>query len=139
VDEGAPVLVHRVVLVLSLWSSLVLPACGGAKAGDKCTAAGYLCADATTALECKLGAYVALPCRGSAGCKAIGNLIRCDMSGNAAGDACASSSAGKGLCTSDQQHTLECREDPATSQLHLVQTKDCQTCTVNGDLVVCQP
>lgn len=128
---------RRFVVLLSL--SLFSVACGGPKAGDKCDTAGYLCADATSAMECKLGAWVALPCKGTNGCKRAGDSIKCDMSGNVAGDGCASSAVGKGLCTTDQKATLECREDPATSKLTLVQTMTCRTCTVTGDQVTCQP
>ncbi len=127
--------------VVAAASSLVffLSACGAAKAGDKCDTQGYLCADATTALECKLGAWVALPCKGANGCKKASDSIKCDMTGNVAGDACASSAVGKGLCTADQKAVLECREDSATGALTLKKTMDCRTCAVTGDQVTCQP
>jgi hypothetical protein len=59
------------------------------------------------------------------------------MSGNMEGDACASSDAGKGLC-SGMTATLECRED-MNGNLVLTKTNDCRTCTVTGDQVICQP
>ncbi len=113
--------------------SLLASACGTPKAGDKCDTAGFLCADATSALECKVGAYVALPCKGPGGCKRDGDTIKCDMSGDAEGDACASSAEGKGLCTADGKGTLECRNGT------LVKTQTCRVCSINADQVVCQP
>ena len=111
----------------------VATACGSPKAGDKCTTSGFLCADTSTALECKVGVWVALPCRGSNGCKRATDVVTCDMSGNAANDPCASTAEGKGLCTKDGTATLECRNGA------LVQTFTCRTCTVNGDQIICQP
>jgi hypothetical protein len=111
----------------------LLAACGGAKAGDKCDTTGFLCENATNALECKLGAWVELPCKGTTGCERSGEVVKCDMSGNVENDACASSAEGKGLCTQDGLATLECRDGK------LVKTNDCRSCTVTGETVVCQP
>ena len=61
------------------------------------------------------------------------DVIRCDMSKDQAGDACASTAENKGLCTSDQASVLTCRDGV------LVHTSDCKTCAVSGDQVVCQP
>ena len=74
-----------------------------------------------------------LPCRGDNGCKRDGDVIRCDMTKNVAGDACASTAENKGLCTADQTAVLTCRDGV------LVHTSDCKTCAVSGDQVVCQP
>lgn len=121
------------VASLSLFS-----ACGAPKAGDKCDTTGFLCESAASAMECKLGAWVSLPCKGPGGCVREGDTVKCDMSGNMVGDACASSAAGKGLCTADGMATLECRED-MSGNLVLTQTNTCRTCTVTGDQVICQP
>jgi hypothetical protein len=116
-------------------SALVLFAfaCGSPKAGDQCDTTGFLCESNAAALECKVGAWVALPCRGLGGCKRQGNTVTCDMSANVEGDACASTAEGKGLCTTDGLGTLECRDG------RLVKTNTCRTCTVVGDQVICQP
>lgn len=124
------------VAVVSL--SLFATACGAPKAGDKCDTTGFLCESSQTAMECKLGVWVSLPCKGSGGCVRDGDTVKCDMSGNAEGDACASSAAGKGLCTMDGKATLECRED-MSGNLVLTKTNTCRTCTVTGDQVICQP
>lgn len=121
----------RLVLFVSL--SLLSVACGSPKAGDKCDTTGFLCESAATALECKVGAWTSLPCKGTNGCKREGDVVKCDMSGNDENDACASTAEGKGLCTKDGLGTLECRDGK------LIKTNTCRTCTVSGDTVICQP
>ena len=108
-------------------------ACGSATEGSKCNTNGFLCADATAALECKGMVWVKLPCKGPNGCKREGDVVKCDMSANDEGDNCASSAQGRGLCTKDMKGTLECREGI------LVKTNTCRSCTVTGDQVICSP
>lgn len=107
--------------------------CGTPKAGDSCNQTGFLCASTTAALECKVGVWVELPCRGSTGCTRSADKISCDMKGNMQGDACASVVERKGLCTTDGTGTLECQD--GTLKL----TNSCRTCTVSGETIVCQP
>ena len=123
----------RRLALFSLAASLCLTACGGAKEGGNCSTSGFLCADNTAALECKVGKWVKLPCKGPGGCKREGDVVKCDMSRNVEGDNCASTAQGRGLCTADGLGTLECREGT------LVKTNTCRTCTVNGDQVICSP
>jgi hypothetical protein len=123
----------RRLALLAVAASFSLFACGSAKEGGTCDSAGFLCADASAALECKGGAWVKLPCRGSGGCKREADIVKCDMSASQEGDACASTAQGRGLCTSDMKGTLECREGV------LVKTNNCRSCAVNGDQVVCSP
>ncbi|MFT3709296.1 MAG: hypothetical protein QM817_16780 [Archangium sp.] len=110
-----------------------LTACGSPMAGTTCNTTGFLCESAASALECRVGTWTSLPCKGPNGCKREGDVVKCDMTGNAENDNCASSAEGKGLCTSDGQGTLECRDGK------LVKTNTCRTCMVSGDLVTCQP
>ena len=112
--------------------ALVAAACGGGKEGDSCDKSGFLCADKTAALECKVGKWVKLPCRGPSGCEVANDVVKCDMTANQAGDSCASTAEGKGLCLGSTA-TLECREGT------LLQTNTCKTCAVSGDQVICQP
>ncbi len=113
---------------------VLVSACGGTpKAGDKCDTTGFLCADGSGALQCKAGSWVNLPCRGINGCKRDADKIKCDMEGNIAGDPCASTAEGKGLCAPDGKSTLECRDGV------LVKTFDCRSCAVMSDQVVCTP
>lgn len=124
---------------------LALTACGSAAPGGACDTSGFLCNDQTTALECQLGKWVALPCRGPSGCQRDGNTIKCDMSGNQENDACASSAVGSGLCSTDGKATLECRNDPANGSNSLKKTNTCRSCavmrnaTTGKDEVTCQP
>lgn len=125
---------HRSLFSVLLAVPLALAACGGApKEGDSCNESGYLCSDQAAALECRAGMWTRLPCRGSGGCQRDGDTVKCDMSANLVGDACASSTEGKGLCNASGTATLECRQG------FLVQTNSCKTCTVSGEQVVCQP
>lgn len=119
--------------------ALTSVACGTPKAGDSCNVSGFVCESSASALECKVGSWVSLPCKGINGCKREGDVVKCDMTGNAEGDNCASSAVGKGLCTADGLGTLECREDTASGLLKLVKTNTCRSCTVSGDQVICQP
>ncbi len=111
----------------------LLTACGTPMAGEQCNVSGFLCESAASALECKVGVWTSLPCKGTNGCKREGDVVKCDMTGNAEGDACASSAEGKGLCTTDKQGTLECRDGS------LKKTNSCRTCEVTGDTVTCTP
>lgn len=117
------------VSVLSLFSF----ACGTPTAGDTCNASGFLCESAASALECRVGVWTSLPCKGPTGCRREGDLVKCDMTGNAEGDACASSAENKGLCTADGLAVLQCRGGT------LKQTNTCRTCTVSVDTVTCSP
>ena len=115
-----------------------LVACGGApREGGKCDTNGFSCADAASALECKAGLWAKLPCRGAGGCKREADVVRCDMSANTEGDSCASTAAGRGLCTTDMMGTLECRD--VMGNLQLVKTNTCRSCAVNGENIVCSP
>lgn len=124
-------------LTLGLLCSVVAitfgAACGQPKADDKCDASGFLCADAATALECRAGAWVALPCKGPSGCTRTADLVKCDMTGNIEGDNCASTLDTKGLCTADGTATLQCHDGK------LVKMSTCSSCSVNGDTVQCTP
>lgn len=117
---------------LVLLSSVFLFACGGKSPGDSCDSTGFLCHDEDSALECRLGKWRELPCRGPGGCAVSGDRVTCDMSLNQQGDACAASTEGQGLCDASGTATLECRQGT------LVQTNTCRSCTVSGDQVVCQ-
>ncbi len=112
---------------------LVLSACGTPKAGDDCETTGFLCESQASALECRVGTWVSLACKGGGGCSRDGDTVKCDMTGNVEGDKCASSAEGKGLCTSDGLGTLECRQGT------LLKTNDCRSCSVEGDSVICTP
>lgn len=116
---------------LVLLSSVFVFACGGNAPGDDCDTTGFLCHDENSALECRLGKWRELPCRGPNGCKVSSDKVNCDMSANVEGDACAASTEGEGLCAPGGTATLECRQGT------LVKTNDCTSCSASGEQVVC--
>jgi hypothetical protein len=123
---------NRPFALLLLTGSLLLSACGPT-AGQACEGGGYACGDEATALECRERKWRPLPCKGSGGCVEQDGSVRCDMAGNVAGDACAFSSEGRGLCTADGKGLLECRMGV------LVRVRECSTCTMTSSNVTCQP
>lgn len=135
-------MIRSLALSLAVFS---LAACGSSAPGGSCDTTGFLCYDNVTAMECQLGKWIALPCRGPSGCQRDGAVIKCDMTLNQENDACASSAVGSGLCSSDGKATLECRNDPDTHVNALKKTNSCRSCAVmknatsGKDEVVCQP
>jgi hypothetical protein len=117
---------------VSLVAPLLLAGCGQS-AGDSCEGSGFVCQEDVLALECRGGVWREVPCRGPLGCRETDDAVRCDTSNNRAGDACASSAEGKGLCRADGRAVLECRQGV------LEETATCSACTVTGDQVTCQP
>jgi hypothetical protein len=124
---------NRLLALLSFGGFLFLSGCSGPADGDTCQSSGYICSDKTEALECRQGRWRALPCRGGLGCQESSDgTIRCDTSANVAGDNCALSAEGRGLCRADGLAVLECRMGV------LVETEACRSCSQSGSQIVCQ-
>lgn len=121
----------RSILIALALSALT--ACGTPAAGDSCNTEGFLCSDAKTALECRVGSWQAIPCRGPTGCARTDDVVNCDLNGALENDACASTAEGRGLCTPDGRGTLECQQGK------FVRTNSCSSCSVTGDVVTCAP
>lgn len=102
-------------------------------AGERCTTGTALCDTAAEARECRDGGWRSVPCRGPDGCVVSAGAVQCDVRGSLAGDPCPTTQEGRGLCTVDGRGTLECRGGVFS------RTIDCRTCTMSGDLVICQP
>ncbi len=115
-----------------LFGSLLLAGCGPSAGGD-CNGGGFVCDEKTLALECRGGTWREVPCRGPLGCSETGQSVRCDTSNNVAGDGCASSAEGTGLCRADGRAVLECRQGV------LAETASCSQCSVQSGQVTCQP
>jgi hypothetical protein len=124
---------------LLLAATLALAACGGASPGTSCDTPGYLCNDKSNAMECQLSVWVKLPCKGPDGCASANGTVTCDMSGNAEGDACASSVVNTGQCSADGKATLECQSNAQTGALTLVKTNTCSSCSATGTEILCNP
>ncbi len=125
-------------LAVPLVAVIVLAACGGPSPGASCNKNGFACFDTATALECRDGAWLALPCRGKGGCLADKDaqgkdIIKCNMVGNQVGDACASTAENRGICRADAKAVLECRSGV------LAETNTCSSCEVQNEQVVCHP
>jgi hypothetical protein len=120
------------LVAVSVVGSLLLAGCGQS-AGDSCEGSGFVCQEDALALECRGGTWREVPCRGPLGCRETDDSVRCDTLNNRAGDACASSAEGKGLCTPDGLGVLECRQGV------LEQTATCSACFVERDEVTCLP
>jgi hypothetical protein len=123
---------NRLLALLPVVGFLFLSGCGGPDVGDSCQSSGYVCLDKTEALECRQGQWRALPCKGGLGCQESNGTIRCDTSSNVAGDNCALSAEGRGLCRADGMAVLECRMGV------LVETQSCASCAQSGSQIVCQ-
>ncbi len=117
---------------VSVVGSLLLAACGQS-VGDSCEGTGFVCQEDALALECRNSVWREVPCRGPLGCRETDDAVRCDVSGNRDGDACASSAEGRGLCRSDGKAVLECRMGV------LEETATCSDCMEEDDQIVCQP
>ncbi|ABF88448.1 putative lipoprotein [Myxococcus xanthus DK 1622] len=123
---------RSLLALVPLVGSLLLAGCGPSAGGD-CDGGGFVCQERVLALECRGGKWRELPCRGPLGCRETSEAVRCDTSNNVAGDACASSAEGTGLCRADGQAVLECRQGVLT------ETATCSACTVENSQVTCQP
>lgn len=129
---GRTLMNRSLFFAVSVVGSLLFAGCSQG-AGDSCDGSGFICQEDVLALECRSGTWREVPCRGPLGCRETDDAVRCDTSNNRAGDACASSAEGKGVCRADGRAVLECREGV------LVETASCSSCKVEGDEVTCQP
>ncbi len=81
-----------------LVAALVVGACTPkTKAGDVCGAQDedtVVCADTTSALYCKAGRRMSIPCRGPSGCKTGEQRSTCDATVGMEGDACVTQTFG---------------------------------------------
>jgi hypothetical protein len=124
---------NRFLALFPLVGCLVLAGCGGdPTAGESCEGSGYVCSSNAEALECRQGQWRAIPCRGALGCQESSGTIRCDTSSNIAGDNCASSAEGRGLCRVDGLAVLECRLGV------LVQAAVCRSCSESEEQILCE-
>jgi hypothetical protein len=76
--------------------------------GDTCSVGQVACLDERTKLTCQEGKYLSTSCRGPFGCAVESDVVRCDISGNAAGDECPEADEGHAACAPDGTHALRC-------------------------------
>jgi hypothetical protein len=89
-------------------SAPLMTACSKPKAGDDCTLGQATCVDEKTELQCDKGRFVAAPCKGPKGCVVTGGAQTCDISGNAAGDSCATDDENVSQCLADKKGRVVC-------------------------------
>lgn len=76
--------------------------------GDECKPTDIRCVDPRTELACQKGVFVAVPCKGPAGCREDGKRLSCDVTGNAEGDACSTDEEGTATCIGSERR-ITCR------------------------------
>jgi hypothetical protein len=82
---------------------------GKPKAGDSCSTQDEAdCKDDKSIVTCDQGKYIEYPCKGPAGCKKEGVLVKCDESLGADGDACSQND--NFACTTDNASQLKCAD-----------------------------
>ncbi|MFO0660030.1 MAG: hypothetical protein U0165_09400 [Polyangiaceae bacterium] len=96
-----------------LLSMLPVAGCSGLseskpKPGDACKRGTGACFDAKSQLACQDGKFIVVPCKGAGGCSENGGTLKCDITGNETGDACATEDDGTGLCTPDKKAMVKC-------------------------------
>jgi hypothetical protein len=92
--------------LLALLAGIALSACGKPKPGDACKGGG-VCLDAQGgALVCVSGKWVETSCKGPDRC--IKEPFKCDVRGNAAGDACLEEEGRPMVCSTDKKARIRC-------------------------------
>jgi hypothetical protein len=104
-------------------------------AGDPCPVPNkYVCADTTSALLCRDGRRVPMPCRGPNGCFGEGDASKCDDDLGVAGDVCFMTLNENYACTPDHGSEVKCKD----GTFAVVRTcKGPKKCVVEGDVVHC--
>jgi hypothetical protein len=123
--------VRTALLLAVTLGFLGLEGCG-AQEGGACSGAVYHCAAQDTVLECRDGRWVAVPCKGADGCRAIPGGLACDVSGNVEGDGCPTAMEGTGFCLGTSPQTMfTCRGQQITK------LQDCRSCLTTSTSIVC--
>jgi hypothetical protein len=99
--------------------------------GKHCTTTDWACDGHEGALVCRDGKYVAAPCRGVKGCRQEGDMLRCDVSQDIAGDVCVQEGAGQ--CSADGKALVGC----ANGHVTIDPCRGPAACTVTGTYSQC--
>jgi hypothetical protein len=109
------------------------PAIGGACAEEE----SYACAGPASALLCRRGVYLSLPCGGPTGCAGSGVVSHCDNSRGSVGDPCLHDlSDANYACTVDGAAEVVC--EPESMRFHLARV--ClgpSHCRTDGPRIFC--
>ncbi len=127
---GLAVAVSFVLLALSGAS------CGKPKVGGKCDNGQWTCTDARAALYCANGTWQTETCKGPSGCQDLKGAVKCDITGNVAGDPCPLALEGKTGCRVGNKERLSCK----SSKYELEDCKGADGCTLElGGFATCDP
>ena len=118
---------------------LVLSQCKAPKPtpGAPCTIGNnrFLCSDPSTAMLCRNGTWVDVPCRGPQGCSGMDTSPSCDDDLARAGEACLMPPSGDNLaCSTDKLDELTCVAG------HWGLTRTCKgpkKCAITGNVISC--
>lgn len=100
--------------------------------GSSCGKGDARCLDPSTVLVCQEGEYIAAPCRGPQGCVLTARGTLCDVTGNAAGDACSRDDEGSATCANPET-LLTCRG----GRYEVSRCGGPKGCSVEGASAVC--
>jgi len=81
--------------------------------GDECKPTDIRCVDPGTELACQKGVFIAVPCKGPAGCRENGKHLACDVTGDAEGDPCSTDEEGTATCIGSDRR-ITCRAGKLT-------------------------
>ncbi len=96
----------RITTFASVFVVALLSACKPSP-GSSCDKGEARCVDKLSQLICQKGSYIQAPCKGPRGCGLSPTGVSCDITGNAAGDACSTDEEGASACT-DAKTKLVC-------------------------------
>jgi hypothetical protein len=116
-----------------LLTGLILGGCCKKKPGDSCTGADPSCLDESNLLACEKGTFISTPCKGPNGCKVEDNLLTCDISGNTAGDPCATADEGDAACSVDKKSQVACKG----GKYEVAQCRGPNGCRTEGNTSIC--
>jgi hypothetical protein len=122
-------------LILAVLATLATVGCKKPAPGGPCSEAGKIvCQDPGSALICKEGTFVPIPCHGANGCKQSGTTAHCDDRLAIEGDACQGGPAETYACSTDNKKALVCRD----GRYHLWrQCRGPNACSIQGATVDC--
>lgn len=110
--------------------------CSKPKAGDKCENGQWSCTDARAALYCANGTWQAETCKGPSGCQDLKGAVKCDITGNVAGDVCPAALEGKTGCRVGNKERLTCKG----GKYEIEECKGADGCTLEqSGMATCDP
>lgn len=123
----------RIAIATVFVAGLLAVGCCKKKPGDSCSGTSPSCLDDNNLLVCEKGTLISTPCKGPNGCKVENNLIKCDISGNAAGDPCSSGDEGDTACGVDGKSQISCH----SGKYEVALCRGPDGCKTQGNTSIC--